>query len=1182
MENQATAPALRQRISALRGALRAALLLHGLSLVCSAFLWTALILAVGDYFFHFPGILRLILLIAVLAATAYLLWRDVAARLLRPIPDQFLAGVLQNTASLRHEQLQTAVEFMENRTDRLNVLAAKAILDANETAQSVQVGAALSWQPVLRLGLAAALALLVAALIIGLNPRNAALSLQRWAGPLGHHPWPLAQHVEMVWKTADGRPPAIWPEGQALTLRAMVKKGFSPALRVWLEVRRGHEPIDSQLMTWQGAGHGQLYEKVLLPEGKTIQVRPMAGDDHREAWVTIDLMPRPRIVAITATIAPPEYAPHAPTYHLNVLDRRVSVIRGSVITLKFSADQPLHSGSAVFSFVNAVRATPISLAAHIVRRTADSMTLRWIAEKSISGRLRVVNSSGLANRRGGLVQISVRPDALPTVAISRPRHSVELTPDGSFHLTIQGSDDLGLTRLLLKGTSTNIHGKASHVSRNTPLAWQSLAYDAQTRLQEGTTTTRWSPANLHLVPGDTVELAALAGDNYRKTLANGAVRHHALVQSAPLLVMIRARQAIEAELRADLQSVRRAIKALLLRQQNTAQQTAAIRQSIKSAGKATAQQQAALSDLTARQAEEAARADQITRTLGHINRIARRNKLDQSTAGKLAALAADKMGDVGQINMPAAAANLTRGDTLSRRKSPSAAGQAARALEHAGLSQQQAIETMRALLNTLGAQGEFDSLVAKTRKMLQQQQLLQNQLKALAAKTIGMNMNQLPAALQHALRQLSQKQNMLAGKAAKLESQLQQAAAAMKQANPALSAALAQAAKIAQGEAVSSSMHMAAGAISNNQMQSGSANQGRSHKGLADMLKALNSARNKSLNQLAKQLRELIGIVAQLIIRQKGLIARTTHAGAHAPETALAGAANLESRLQLDTLSAAGKADTVDQSGKVGGLLRAGGGAMGRATGSLLRDHQPHGLTHENSALGDLQQALALLQKQLQKVLNKQKQNQIASLKKQYQLLLKAQQSLLDQTRTLRESRVAQGILNRPQQLQALGIARAEQLLIAELAALSQVEAGPAPLLAWLNGKIINDMRQAAQQMAGATVNQSVLDEQSSAIAKIKDIIDALKQQQKSGKSGGGGGGGGGGKQQLMPPAAQLKLLKLLQLQVNADSAFLNNQLQHTKTPAQRRSLRTIVRHLGGMQSDIATQAQHVVQSMKK
>lgn len=1183
MENSASAPALLQRIGQLRKTLRAALTLHGIALVLSTLLWAVLILALADYFFHFSGILRLLMLMAVLGTTVYLLWRDVIARLLRPIPDQFLAGVLQKAAALRHEQLQSAVEFLEQHTDRLNILAAKAILEADHTAQSVRVTTALSWRPVVKLWSTAALALLLAAVVIVLYPGDAALSLQRWIAPWAPHPWPLSQRVELVWKTAHNQPPAIWPRGQALTLCAVVKKGFSPNLRVWLQIRESNQAATSQLMTWQGAAHGPLYEKVLLPRGKAIQVRPVAGDDQHEPWQIINLMPRPRIIAMTARISPPHYAPQAPTLNMNLLNRPIRVIRGSTITMTITADQVLKSGAHVSAFdvVNTVSQAPIPFSAHQIHQSAGALTVRWLAQTSITGRVRVINNSGLSNRRGGELQITVIPDSLPTVLISRPRHSVELTPDGSLHVTIQGSDDLGLTRLFLSQAVTDARGRALPAFR-IPLAWQTLAYDAQTRLQLGRSTIHWSPAKLHLVPGDSVELAALAGDNYQLTLPDGAVKHHPLVKSARLLVMIRASEAIAAEIAADLQSVRRAIKALLLRQQKTAAQTTAIEQTVKNAGKATPQQQTALSDLASQQADQTARADQITRTLRRMDRMARRNKLDQSTVGKMARLATVKMGQVGRLDMPTASNQLTRGGTMARKN---AAAQAVRALTRAENAQNQAMQTMRDLLNRLGAQGEFDALVAKTRAMLQHQQTLQNQLKALAAKTIGMNMNQLPVAVQKALRQLAQQQKALANQAAKLARSLQKAAQALQKSNPALAAALAQAGKIALNDAVSSAMQLAASAINKNQMQSGAIRQDQSHKALSAMLKALNSAHNKSLRQLARQLHDLIRIVAQLIIRQKSLIAAVTHAGTQAPETALAATANQESQLQLNTLAAAPQADQVDPTGHVGALLRLAGGNMGQATGSLLRDHQPNGLMHQNRALYHLQQALAWLQKQLQKVQNQQRKNQIASLKKQYQLLLKAQESLLNRTRTLRDLRVAQGILNRPQQLQAVGIARAQQLLMAELAALSRVESGPAPLLAWLNGKIINDMRLAANILAEATANQSVLDAQTSAIAKIQDIIAALKQQQsqKNGhSSSSGSGGGGGGKQQLMPPAAQLKLLKELQLQINADSTYLNNQLQHATNSSQKRSLRVIVRNLGGMQSDIAAQARHVVDSMPK
>lgn len=85
--------------------------------------------------------------------------------------------------------------------------------------------------------------------------------------------------------------------------------------------------------------------------------------------------------------------------------------------------------------------------------------------------------------------------------------------------------------------------------------------------------------------------------------------------------------------------------------------------------------------------------------------------------------------------------------------------------------------------------------------------------------------------------------------------------------------------------------------------------------------------------------------------------------GRKLPETALAAPANRESRLQLDTLAAAPQADHVDQTGHVGELLRMAGGNMGYATGSLLRDHQSHALTNQDSALRHLQQAAGLVTK---------------------------------------------------------------------------------------------------------------------------------------------------------------------------------------------------------------------------
>jgi hypothetical protein len=59
-------------------------------------------------------------------------------------------------------------------------------------------------------------------------------------------------------------------------------------------------------------------------------------------------------------------------------------------------------------------------------------------------------------------------------------------------------------------------------------------------------------------------------------------------------------------------------------------------------------------------------------------------------------------------------------------------------------------------------------------------------------------------------------------------------------------------------------------------------------------------------------------------------------------------------------------------------------------------------------------------------------------------------------------------------------------------------------------------------------------------IDSIKETLMDRREKKKSG--GGGGGGGGGGKQPLVPPIAELKMLRMMQLQINSRTNVLDQQ----------------------------------------
>jgi hypothetical protein len=63
-------------------------------------------------------------------------------------------------------------------------------------------------------------------------------------------------------------------------------------------------------------------------------------------------------------------------------------------------------------------------------------------------------------------------------------------------------------------------------------------------------------------------------------------------------------------------------------------------------------------------------------------------------------------------------------------------------------------------------------------------------------------------------------------------------------------------------------------------------------------------------------------------------------------------------------------------------------------------------------------------------------------------------------------------------------------------------------------------------------------------IAAIRKELAERKLKKPGGPppDGGGGQGGGGGKQPLVPPIAELKMLRMLQLQINRRTVLLNQQ----------------------------------------
>ena len=106
------------------------------------------------------------------------------------------------------------------------------------------------------------------------------------------------------------------------------------------------------------------------------------------------------------------------------------------------------------------------------------------------------------------------------------------------------------------------------------------------------------------------------------------------------------------------------------------------------------------------------------------------------------------------------------------------------------------------------------------------------------------------------------------------------------------------------------------------------------------------------------------------------------------------------------------------------------------------------------------------------------------------------------------------------------------------------------------------DMARAGERLERRDVGEETVKVESRALARIEQLIAALKQDaapppdKPPGEEGGGGEGagqGGGGQQPNVRSVAELKLLKLIQEQINARTLTLDEARRDAATPPSSR-----------------------------
>ncbi|MFK7959240.1 MAG: hypothetical protein AB8G96_01840 [Phycisphaerales bacterium] len=445
----------------LRAVTRRLLVLRGVAIVAAGLIAGVVGLAVLDWFFRFPSPVRVVTLLMLLAAAAWLAFRHLRPALnYRPTMVDLALRVESARPDLAG-RLASGVEFVERGEAERNPLAGLAI-DRLAALVQTDFGRRVESRPLLRAGgmVGALLALVVVALVIApaFVTTGAARVLAPWSGAA----WPAQTAVASLMTDVLGDP-GVHPRGEVLPLRArnLTDDGTDQPVEANYRVQR-----DGRFGRWEQAtlshqGDG-IHERLVDGDAEAVDVW-FATRDARTEVERIDLVPPPAIQRASLRIAPPAYAdgliaPIEAEMGPGIDDRaRVAeaALAGSTATLAFTFNKPINPpASALVDSVGMAQwqAETFGLdpAAVTIAQNADDAaqwTATWTIAESLVFAPEPRDGFGLGPREPIRYVIESVDDALPRTAVLTPERDDRALAGAVLDVHVEATDDVGLQRI---------------------------------------------------------------------------------------------------------------------------------------------------------------------------------------------------------------------------------------------------------------------------------------------------------------------------------------------------------------------------------------------------------------------------------------------------------------------------------------------------------------------------------------------------------------------------------------------------------------------------------------------------------------------------------------------------------------------------------------------------------------
>lgn len=1153
---------------------------RGLLLLLLAVL-AALGVGVLDLFLRTPDWMRLIVLAGGLGLLGFGVWKyllpalrfhpsltDVALRLERVHPE--FSG-----------RLASAVDFARSDAPRSEVeraLSGRLVEEVSSKWTWKSATGVLRPQGAVRRGSEMAGVVVVVVLLAVLSPTMFSIGAQRVLMPWSGAEWPRRTRV------ADATELRVHPLGTALPMRAALVRTPSTPEATDVAVRYRSivdgEPTQSrrELLTWQervvsvGEARGDLFERLIEPTGEFIEYRFETEDDETE-WRRVRLVEPPAVVSARAVVTPPAYARRlgivaegdevredgAAVVDLGPgTDERAlapSALAGSRVELTILLNKPVEMGESV----RGIFESPEGTEGVEIETGGREWRIEWTLDESVRLPIELVDEHGIASVDRAVYRFAAAQDEPPAATITMPQTDQSVLPTAVVDVRGEGRDDVGLAWVSIErriakpagGDEGEPSGPGGAMEfEGEPVEIARIDGKAQ-RVAEATASVDLSVLGVRA--GDEVHVAALASDIY---LADGTERDP--TRSGARIFRIISEEAFVEELRAGLTDIRQTAIRVEGRQRELRE-----RLGERGAAREVRRGQSQISERLARQQDSVDRLEQRVEDNAFEDEVIR----DLLEAARASLQSAGRASTEAARRLDEAAPEAAQDDEAELEE---------REAQEIGDAQREVEQELARLIEMLD-RGEDNWVVRNTiENLLEQQAGLRDRTRQAGAETAGQRPEELDAQERSELEKIVERQMGLAEEFEQLREEMRERAEQLSEQDQAAATGMQQAARRAEQQQVGQTMEQAAQQAQQNQMTRAAQQQQQAVEAMEQMLEDLERGEQAREEVLKRVLRSIIESLEGLIEDQETQLAALDEDDAPARAGALAEAMI---RLNKNTL---GVVDLARGSGPelapVANLVDQASDAQSRAIRALraaaieindVRDHEARSLDLLNRAKERAEEIE-------QEMEQRERERKLQELKQAYRGVLETQVTLETDTRRFAQlddlSRRDRMLLRRSGQTQ--GEVRDRLSAILE----ETQELAEARVFEYAHERLDALTARAAQSMDGGDPH-GALPAQREAITLLQGLLEALadpppdESEFSEGQQAGGGGGqgAGGGPQQLIPPLKELRLLRMMQRGVAAETREIAESGEASATR---------VEEVGELQRDLSEIGQNLVERM--